>query len=230
MMQLSEDILCTCQAFDSSVCKHVACQKPTSSIALIEPIHLPQPGEMLALEPNGHVRPEALQTYIAARKQEVAKRLLVVLDNDVVQRWLEEFSEASLYTEAGDGQYLGESSAESQTLAALQRVKSTCQTRNACEIVAAVEDFIHFFCGFHTINAKCLLNAVHFQYAVDVPKLLATVIMPPSAGDAPSQNVKDLFDASEIVSAELLLRAVVETDDGSLIGNPYSAEIGRAHV
>jgi len=211
-----EEVSRTIEAFD------FASREP-ASIALIEPIHLPRPREVLAVESNGHVRPEALQTYVEARRQEVAKRLLVVLDNDVVQRWLEEFSEASLHNEAGVGQYPGDSSAKSQTLAALERVKTACQTRNACEIIAAVEDFIHFFCGFHTINAKCLLNAVHFQYAVDVQKLLSTVIMPPSADNAPSQNVRDLFDASEIVSAELLLRAVVETADGSLIGNPYSA-------
>jgi len=214
--------LCNCTA--NNLCtRHAEAEflfaVPASKIALIEP-QQPKPRQVLAVEPNGQVRPEELRTYIAARQQEVARRLRIVLDNAVVQKWLAEFSETSLYKE--DKQYLGDPSAEQQTLAALHRFHIACQMRDACEMTAAVEEFIHFFCGFHTIKAKSLINAVHFQFAMDVPKLLSTTIMPPSAGDAPSQDVRDLFDASEIVSAELLLRAVVETADGSLIANCFS--------
>jgi len=64
---------------------------------------------------------------------------------------------------------------------------------------------------------------------VDVETLMSTELLPPSASEAPGQDEKDLFDASEIASAELLLRAVVEVDDGNLIAVPFSpgAAMGR---
>jgi len=53
-------------------------------------------------------------------------------------------------------------------------------------------------------------------------RLLDTTLPALSSVEAPSDAVKAFFDESEIVSAELLLRVIVENDDGDLIANPFS--------
>jgi len=150
-----------------------------------------RPKHVLTLKPDGHVRFEDLQTYIEARQQAVAERLAKMMDNIVVQRWFADFTEEfALYKEDGVS-YLGAASSEQQTKAALQQAKATSK---ASEIIAAMIDFILFFCGFDANNnAKCLTNAVHFQYAVNVQQLLSMTIPPPSADDASRQICKINF-------------------------------------
>merc|ERR1719329_1609983 len=94
------------------------------------------------------------------------------------------------------------------------------------EEVIAIEDFIRFFCGFHSVKAKFLANAVHFQFEVDQEALMSMELPQVKENDKVTDAVQRIFDASQVVSGEVLLRAVVETDDGSLIANPMSP--GRA--
>jgi len=81
------------------------------------------------------------------------------------------------------------------------------------------------FCGFTVMRpfkAKCIINAVHFQYNVDVNRLLGVSLPLPSAAGAVSDEEKALFDRANVGAAELLLRCVVETSDGGIIANPFS--------
>merc|ERR1712100_784351 len=71
-------------------------------------------------------------------------------------------------------------------------------------------------------KAKCIVNALHFQFDVDVDRLLGASLPLPSADGALSDAEKALFDEANIGAAELLLRCVVETGDGSSIANPFS--------
>jgi len=178
----------------------------------------------LSVHQNGHVEVAVLEKYLAERRCAIAKRLGGIFENHVVSKWFAEFTEQDLYGESG--KYLGNASGEQHALASLRRAKST---EDMLEIVSAVEDFIIFFCGFDTIKAKCLINAVHFQFAVDADQLRSATLTVPTAGKAPSQEEKDIFDEAEVVGAEMLLRAVVEVGDGSLIANPFSpgAPMGR---
>jgi len=89
-------------------------------------------------------------------------------------------------------------------------------------LVAAVDDFIRFFCGFHSIKARCLTNAVHFQFEVDHEALISMELPKPSECDGRSDDVRGIFDKSKVAAGELLLRAVVETDDGSFVANAFS--------
>jgi len=120
---------------------------------------------------------------------------------------------------------MGHAAAEEDTKAALERVKLAA---NPIEIVASVEDMIMCFCGFTVMRpfkAKCIINAVHFQYNVDVNSLLGASLPLPSAAGAVSDEEKALFDTANIGAAELLLRCVVETSDGGIIANPFSPGI-----
>jgi len=172
---------------------------------------------ILSVQPNGKVEDFALEAYIILRRCEIANRLSSVFNNPVVKQWFDEFSEEAL--RSADGKFLGNASGEQQALASIRRAKAT---EDIVEVVAAVEEFIIFFCGFNTSNVKCLVNAVHFQYEVNRERLLSATLTAPTAGKAPSQEEKDLFDASEVSGAELLLRSVVEMADGSLFASPFS--------
>merc|ERR1719329_1062351 len=71
------------------------------------------------------------------------------------------------------------------------------------------------------MRAKYIVNALHFQFSVDMDKLLSTKLSLPSVAEGPNANEKAIFDESEIALAELLLRVVVQTQDG-LVANPFS--------
>merc|ERR1712070_1034927 len=139
------------------------------------------------------------------------------MGNSKVKAWWDAFSVEGLYSE---GKYQGDAAGEHEAAAAVHRAKAT---NNLMELVAAVDDFIRFFCGFHSIKARCLTNAVHFQFEVDRDALISKELPQPSECDMPSEDVRGIFDQSKVAAGELLLRAVVETDDGSLIANAFSA-------
>lgn len=179
---------------------------------------------MLNVEPGGTVTREDLELYLNARRETVAGRLQTALSsNDVAKEWFEKLGESELYEEKdGERKYMGDASAEEETKAALGRAKSAA---NEVEIVAAMEDLILCFCGFSVmrpLRARCIVNAVHFQFKVDVDQLLGTTYPLPSADGTPSDACKSLFDQANIGLAELLLRCVVETADGGLLANPFS--------
>jgi len=179
---------------------------------------------LLNVEPGGTVTREDLEAYINARRETVAGRLQTALSsNDVAKEWFEKLGESELYEEKdGERKYMGDASAEEETKAALGRAKSAA---NEVEIVAAMEDLILCFCGFSVmrpLRARCIVNAVHFQFKVDVDQLLGTTYPLPSADGTPSDACKSLFDQANIGLAELLLRCVVETADGGLLANPFS--------
>merc|ERR1740117_1485711 len=130
--------------------------------------------------------------------------------------------EKELHEDGGDSKYLGDANAEAETKAAMERAKSTA---DPIEIVSAVEDLIMCFCGFNVmkpLKAKCIVNAVHFQFNVDVDRLLGAELSLPSADGAPTDVEKTLFDEADIGLAELLLRVVVDTSEGGLLANPFS--------
>ena len=139
--------------------------------------------------------------------------------------WLAGLSEEDLYEYTsctGEGKFAGDEAAERDAKAALARVKAT---DDPIKMVAAMEDFIMCFCGFNTmkpLKAKCLVNALHFQYNVDVDRLLGASLLLPTADGALSDAEKALFDEANIGAAELLLRCVVETSDGGILANPFS--------
>jgi len=179
---------------------------------------------LLNVESGGTVTREDLEAYINARRETVAGRLQTALSsNDVAKEWFEKLGESELYEEKdGERKYMGDASAEEETKAALGRAKSAA---NEVEIVAAMEDLILCFCGFSVmrpLRARCIVNAVHFQFKVDVDQLLGTTYPLPSADGTPSDACKSLFDQANIGLAELLLRCVVETADGGLLANPFS--------
>jgi hypothetical protein len=167
---------------------------------------------------------EDWETYLRIRREEVGKRLQGSLESPIVRRWLEEFSERELYEEKdGAEKYMGDANAEGDAKAALERAKATA---DPIEMVAAVEYFILCFCGFSVmkpLKARGIINAVHSQFNVDVNRLLGTSLPLPSKDGAPTDAEKALFDDADVAFAELLLRCVVETSDGNLIGSPFSA-------
>jgi len=170
---------------------------------------------ILQVQENGVVSREAMAGYIAIRTEEVATRLEAALTGPA-RKWYDDLSKEELYDQ---GKYLGEASGEAQTLAAVERAKAAVDPK---EMVTAVEDVILNFCGFQSIKAKHIANALHFQFDTDVDRLLGTTLPALCEVDAPSDAVKAFFDGAGIVSAELLLRVVVETDDGELVANPCS--------
>lgn len=175
---------------------------------------------VLAVDAQGLVTVEALAAYTATRTEEVAKKLEVALQSGLTKSWYDSFSEEELYDSIGDEKkYLGEASGEAQTVAAVQKAKATADPR---EIVTAVEEVILNFCGFQNIKTKYIANALHFQFDIDMDRLLGATPTALSDADAPSDVDKALFDEAEVVSAELLLRVIVETVDGALLANPFS--------
>jgi hypothetical protein len=175
---------------------------------------------ILPVSPEGIVDDEALGKYLQDRREEVGKRLQMCLDSSsVAVEWLHALSEDDLYQ---DDKYMGDAATQGDTEAALQRVRSA---GNPIEMVAAVEDMIMCFCGFTVMKphkARCIINAVHFQYNVNVHRLLETSLSLPSDDGAPTAEEKALFDDAHVAAAELLLRCVVETSDGGVIANPFS--------
>jgi hypothetical protein len=142
------------------------------------------------------------------------------MQTSVAQGWLARFSMDELYEEVGgEWKYLGEASGEAQTLVAMQRAKATS---DPVEMVLAVEDVVLNFCGFQGIKTKFIANALHFQFGTDVDRLVDTTLTALTDAEGPSDSDKALFDDTQIVSAELLLRVVVETADGELVANPFS--------
>lgn len=184
---------------------------------------------VLKVDSSGLITGVDAEAYIARRRQEVANRLQAILQNSQVANWLESFTEADLHKEDSgkeSGDYLGNASCKPQSVAALQMAKTTqCPVQR----VASIEEFILSFCGFRTIKAKYIVNAVHFQFSVDTQKLLSTQLAAPSAVEEPSAAEKALFDEADIAYAELLLRVVVETDDG-LVANPFSPGIHMSYL
>lgn len=178
---------------------------------------------ILAVDAKGTVKSEDLEAYVQTRRAEVGKRLAEAFESSsVAKAWFESFSEKELHEDGGDEKYLGDGNSEAQTKTALARAKAT---ENPTEIVSAVEEVILCFCGFNNMKplpAKCIVNAVHFQFGVDIDKLLAADLSLPSADGAPTDAEKALFDEADIGLAELLLRVVVETTDGGLLANPFS--------
>jgi hypothetical protein len=178
---------------------------------------------VLAVDPKGDVNTDSLDIYLLARRMEVGKRLQACLaSNDVAMGWLRDLSADDLYEQKdGETKYLGDTLAEADATAALERVKAAA---DPVEMVSAVEDLIMCFCGFSIMKpfkAKCLINAVHFQYDVDINRLLSASLPLPSSDGALS-DVKVHFDDARVCKAELLLRCVVETADGGSLANPFS--------
>jgi len=178
---------------------------------------------VLAVSPAGIVTDEALDIYLQARREEVGKRLQACLESSSAARaWLYELSENDLHQDDDEKKYMGDAAAEEDTKAALERVKIAA---NPIEMVVAVEDMIMCFCGFtvmRPLKAKCIINALHFQYNVDVNRLLGASLPLPSADGVLSDEEKAHFDEADVGAAELLLRCVVETSDGGVIANPFS--------
>jgi len=164
-----------------------------------------------------------LDIYLQARREEVKKRLQACLESSSAARdWLRNLSEKDLHQDDDEQKYMGDPSSEEDTKAAVERIKTAA---NAIEIVTAVEDMIMCFCGFTVMRpfkARCIINAVHFQYNVDVDRLLGASLSLPSADGALSDEDKALFDDATVGAAELLLRCVVETGEGGIIANPFS--------
>jgi len=179
---------------------------------------------VLAVDSRGHVTKDNLMKYLQRRHVEVAQKLQTSLEsNAVAKSWLDAFTESELYEEKhGELQYTGHASAEEDTKAALRRAKTSV---DPIELVSAVEEFILSFCGFNVmkpLKAYCMVNAVHYQFNVDIDKLLSMSLSPPSADSYPTEAEKALFDDSSIGAAELLLRCVVETSDGGFLASPLS--------
>jgi len=179
---------------------------------------------ILDVTPEGYVSAEALNVYVETRRTAVAERLQAALEcSTVAKNWLQGFSKEDLFEEGDEHKYLGNSDggeiSKAEAMAALQRAKATTDT---VEIVSAIEDFILSFCGFSAMNAKSLVNAVHFQFVVDIDKLMSAPPSAPSADKTPTVSDKAIFDDAEVGMAELLLRAVVETADGNLLADPFS--------
>jgi len=186
--------------------------------------------QVLAVSPSGVVNPGELQAYRSKRQRLIATRLEELHGTEMVNKWFDELLPGNLFENGDEQKYLGNQSSKDEALnsdrkdkalRALQRAKAA-STFDAK--VAAMEDLIFFFCGFDIGNAVCLINAVHFQFEVDVAKLLSTVLPALSAAESESalQIARGIFDESNVSSAELLLRAVVQRDDGTLIASPFS--------
>lgn len=170
----------------------------------------------LAVSAQGLVTHQDLADYRALRTEEVSKRLETSWSSRA-REWYDNFSEKELYDPGG--KYLGDESGEAQAVAAVQRAKAAVELR---DIVTAVEDVIINFCGFHTLKTKYISNALHFQFGMNVGELLGTALTSLAEVEAPNDFHKAFFDDAEIVSAELLLRVIRETDDGNLLADPFS--------
>lgn len=179
---------------------------------------------ILAVDSKGNVTAEAVSNYTLIRRDAVARKIQACFESGPVARgWFDALSEKDLYEEKdGETKYMGETSAEEDTKAALERAKGTA---DPIEMVGAIEDLILYFCGFNAmkpLKAVCIVNAVHFQFDVDVERLLDFQFSLPSAEDAPTENEKAFFDNAVVSSGELLLRCIVETGDGGFLANPFS--------
>jgi len=173
---------------------------------------------VLPVRPDGTVGIEVLDSYLKARHEEVGKKLHACLEgSSAAQGWLRDLSVDDLY-ELKDGslKYMGDAAAEEDAKAVVERVKVS---DDPTIIVAVVEELIMRFCGF---KAKCFINALHFQYNVDIARLVAASLPLPSDDEALTDAEKELFDDANIGGAELLLRCVVETGDGGILANPFS--------
>jgi len=178
---------------------------------------------VLSVDPKGGVTKENLDAYIRVRREAVGERVGRSLENPVVRGWFEALVEDDLYeVKDGERKYLGDASGEAETKAALANAKATS---NPVEMVAFLEELILCFCGFHVMRpckAVCIVNAVHFQFRVDVDLLLSTEISLPSAEGTPTAAERALFDEAPVALAELLLRCVVETGEGLFVASPFS--------
>lgn len=178
---------------------------------------------VLAVGPKGGVTKEGLDAYIRARREAVGERLGRSLENRVVRGWLEALVPEDLSEEKdGEKKYLGDASGEAETKAALEKARAT---DNPVEMVAFIEELILCFCGFSVMRpckAMCIVNAVHFQFGVNVERLLSAELSLPAADGTPTDAEKALFDESTVELAELLLRCVVENDKGDLVASPFS--------
>jgi len=181
----------------------------------------------LPVSATGVVVPEALEAYRTTRRHAISTKLENVEENAAVVTWFDELSPDMLFSKT-DGKYLGYQSSKDEAVntrckeGALKSISCAKEASTMVDRVAAMEDFIHFFCGFDTVNAVCLVNAVHFQYEVDMPKLLSTRLPALSDSEPTDGSAKDLFDGSVVASAELLLRSIVKTATGTLVANPMS--------
>jgi len=185
--------------------------------------------DTLPVSATGVVVPEILEAYQIKRQRAIATHLTKMQDNDAVMAWLDELSSDMLFNKTdGEPKYLGYQSSKDEavnTRCREEAVNSVSRAKEASTMVgrvAAMEDFIHFFCGFDTVNAVCLVNAVHFQYEMDMSKLLSTRLPALSVSDPTDASARDLFDVSEVASAELLLRSIVKTTNNTLVANPMS--------
>jgi hypothetical protein len=179
---------------------------------------------ILTVDSKGRVEKEDLNIYIHNRREEVGKKLQRCFEgSSVAKRWFDELADDDLYEEKdGKRQFAGAASAEEDARAAFARIQTTA---DPTEIVSAVEDFILSFCGFNDmqpLKAIAIVNALHFQYEVDLDNLMRIPLSLPSTGSAPTDAEKALFDDAYVASAELLLRCVVETSDGSLLASAFS--------
>lgn len=184
----------------------------------------PAVSRILVVDAKGRVKKEDLDAYITIRREEVARRLEACFRNGTVaRRWLGELLEEDLYeTKDGEQKYMGDASAEDDTKAALAQMKSA---ETLIEMVEMTEMLILSFCGFSCakpLKAVCIVNGLHFQYHVDVERLVNTLLPLPSAAGTPTDAVKAIFDDATVGSSELLLRCIVETSDGGLLANPFS--------
>lgn len=178
----------------------------------------------LQVDSKGVVTRENLDLYIGIRREEVGRRVAESLANSqVCKTWFDAFNEDELYEEKdGEKKYLGDANAEAETKAAMANARAA---GNPVDIVAFTEEVILCFCGFNVMKpckAKCIVNGVHFQFGVDVDRLLSADLSLPSADGAPTEAEKALFDDATVELAELLLRCVVETSEGVFIANPFS--------
>lgn len=195
--------------------------------------HGGQATRLLEVDATGLVSREALEGYMGIRRNEVAKLLQSAFAcSPPVRNWFELLGkqhEEGRYVEMyEEGRYSGNESGEAQAVDALQRAKrilvskETVAVEEFIPLVIAMEEFIIYFCGFNAVKAVCIVNALHFQFSVDIQRFLDAQLTAPSAIKESSAADRALFDQSEIASAELLLRVIVEKDDGTLVANPCS--------
>lgn len=148
-------------------------------------------------------------------------RLGALLAHPCVQKWRSDFNDAALLN--SDGAYAGDAKSESETRASVLAVQNSQSNE---ELVNNLEDFILKFCGFCNMSpspAEYLTNGIHFQYETNIDKLMSTPLPLPAEVDSTPYEVKSIFDEATVFSAELLLRVVVKSVDGSVVvANPFS--------
>jgi len=183
----------------------------------------------LSVSATGIVTSEVLAAYQSRRQNEIARRLAKMQEIESVNAWFDELSADVLFEMTGGEQtFRGNQSSKDEAVNTARRenvVNSVLRAKEASTLVdrvAAIEDLIHFFCGFDSVNAVCLVNAVHFQFEVDMTKLLSTKLPALSASEPTNDTERDLFDGSAVASAELLLRSIVKTSNGTLVASPFS--------